>query len=151
MLYTCISRYPGYSGPNDLSESKVTVTFFDGDDGEEMLFKYSLKGAKSGCEDCGIHIHAGTTCDDKDLVGGHYWDPGPNKTILDMWTPEEGAVYNTSPTATSTKGSFYIDNGYDAEGNDGHAVVVHLQSNDQYPLGERYGCGVLSTENEMCP
>jgi hypothetical protein len=137
-LSTCIGRYPGYLGPNDLSGSKVTVAF-DGDDGEDMFFKYNLKGAVSGCTDCGIHIHTGTTCDDKDLVGGHYWDP--DKTI-DLWTTAGGTVYNTPATATSTTGSFSLNNGFDVEGNDSHAVVVHDST------GARYGCGVLSTSRK---
>ena len=126
-------------GPNDLSGSKVTVAF-DGDDGEGMLLKYNLKGAAPGCADCGLHIHTGKTCDDKDLVGGHYWDPA--KTI-DLWTTAGGTVYNTPATATSTTGSFSLNNGFDVEGNDSHAVVVHDST------GARYGCGVLSTSRKV--
>ena len=104
-----------------------------------MSFKYDLTGVAANCTDCGIHIHTGTTCDDADLVGGHYWDATKTE---DLWTTAGGAVYNTEPTSKKAKGSFSLTNGYDVEGNDGHAVVIHTSG------GARVGCGVLSTSRK---
>jgi Cu/Zn superoxide dismutase len=83
----------------------------------------------------GVHIHAGTTCADAFLVGGHYWtptsDPDPWTTV--MWTS------NANGAATA---DFTVSTGYPLASNYGHAVVVHA------PNGTRVGCGVLtSTSN----
>jgi hypothetical protein len=135
-LSACIDRYPGYLGPLDLSGSSVTITFTEGDSGEDMmLFEHNLMGAEASCDGCGIHIHTGTTCDNAALVLGHYWD---KEKTDDLWTSAGGAVYNSSPSGESV-GSFMLTNGYGVEDNAGHAVVVHDSD------GARYGCGVLSS------
>jgi len=125
-----MGTYPGYTGNIDASQSKITVTFED----EIMSLKYNLKGVEENCIDCGIHIHAGTTCDDADLVEGHYWDAAKTE---DLWTTAGGAVYN-SDAGGNTKDHFHLTNGYDVDGNNGHAVVIHAQD------GSRVACGVLS-------
>jgi hypothetical protein len=130
-LSTCLSRYPGYLGPLDVSGSKIIAAFDEGD--TIRKFKYVLRGAESNCVNCGgVHIHSGTTCDDKDLVGGHYWDPAKTE---DLWTA--AGVYNTTFKGNA-KGSFSLTNGFDLEANLGHAVVMHDSA------GTRIGCGVLS-------
>jgi hypothetical protein len=99
-----------------------------------------LKGADTDYETGGLHIHKGTTCDDKDLVEGHYWDSGK---VEDPWTTEGGAIY-TSKSDGKAKGKFTLDAGYDVAANDGHAVVVHDKA-----TGARYGCGILSSSKKL--
>jgi len=130
VLSTCMDAYPDYTGEGNAIGSKVTVKF----DGDEMEFKYNIKGVEANCTDCGIHIHSGTSCEDASLVGGHYWDA---KKVEDLWTPDGGAVYNSN-AGGNVKDHFHITNGYDVDGNNGHAVTIHAQD------GTRVGCGVLS-------
>ena len=40
---------------------------------------------------CGIHVHVGTTCDDADKVGGHWFKSPVTK---DPWTAANGAFYD---------------------------------------------------------
>jgi len=129
-LSACLDTYPDYSGDINASGSTVTVKF----DGDNLNFKYNLRGVEANCVDCGIHIHTGTTCDDASLVGGHYWDASK---VDDLWTTEGGAVYN-SDAGGNVKDHFDLTNGYDGVGNDGHAVVIHASD------GSRVACGVLS-------
>lgn len=133
-LSSCIGRYPGYTGPYDVSGSKVKLEF----DGEAMLFKPKVIGAEADCDNCGIHIHTGVTCDDAALVGGHYWDAAKTE---DLWTTAGGAIYNTTKAGNSYN-KFNLTNGYGAEGNVNHAVVIHAQD------GSRIGCGLLSHTKE---
>ena len=53
-----------------------------------MKFSHTVAGAELRCENCGIHIHTGTTCNDASLVGGHYWDASKTE---DLWTAAGGA------------------------------------------------------------
>jgi len=120
--------YPGYDGHLD-PRGTVSATF----DGTKMTFQYKLKGFEAYCDKCGIHIHIGMTCDDKDLVYGHYWN---DMVVQDLWTSTGGAVYSTNVKGIA-RGSFMITNGYGFEENYGHAVVVHSST------GSRMACGVL--------
>lgn len=94
----------------------------------------TMNNVDVNCEDCGIHIHTGTTCDDPALVGGHYFSDGTD----DPWTNAGGSIYESDPVGKS-KGHFHINAGLDYFANNGHAVVVHDKD------GNRYGCGVLSS------
>jgi len=130
-LSTCIGKYPGYEGDIDASDgSKVIVKFDD----KDMTFTFKAKGLEPNCTNCGVHFHTGTTCDDADLVGGHYWDAD---TVPDPWVPGYGSVYNTDGEGMD-KSTFIVNSGYGLDENLGHAVVVHAQD------GTRVGCGVLS-------
>jgi len=130
-LSACIDKYPGYEGDIDASDgNKVTVRFDDTD----MTFRFHAKGLEANCTDCGVHIHTGTTCDDADLVGGHYWDAD---SVPDPWVTAYGSVYNTDAEGMDDA-MFIVNSGYDHEENLGHAVVVHAQD------GTRVGCGILS-------
>jgi len=131
LLSACIDTYPGYEGNIDASDgNKVTVRFDD----KDMTFKFHVKGIEADCTNCGVHIHTGTTCDDADLVGGHYWN---EETVEDPWTTAYGTVYNTDAEGMGDA-TFMVNSGYDIGENVGHAVVVHAQD------GTRIGCGVLS-------
>lgn len=124
-------RYPGYTG--DVSPSgSVMATFLPQ---RKIQFEYNLQGLESNCVDCGIHIHEGTTCDDADEVGGHYYS-----VEVDPWTTEGGAIYNSDVNGEAT-GRFTLTSGYDTYNvNVGHAVVIHSQN------GTRLSCGILKAE-----
>mmetsp|Transcript_5138 Transcript_5138/g.6638 ORF Transcript_5138/g.6638 Transcript_5138/m.6638 type:complete len:109 (+) Transcript_5138:219-545(+) len=102
-----------------------------------MSFIYNLKGLEENIIG-GAHIHTGTTCNDADLVGGHYWASGD-----DVWTPTYGAFYSTDDKGNAM-GEFDIDSGYDYFSNLGHAVVVHASD------GSRIGCGILVRRKAQC-
>ena len=126
-----IGPYPGYTGGLDV-EGSVKVEFLD-----EYVFKfeYDLKGLSVECSECGIHIHEGTTCEDADEVGGHYWD----ETVTDdPWFSYMNAYYSSDKEGKA-KGSFLIKDGYDFIDHQYHAVVVH----DGDDPKTRIGCGQL--------
>jgi len=133
IFQACINKYPDYDGDLNIS-GKVQLSFYH----EDLNFRYRLRGADTDCEECGIHIHSGTTCDDAALVGGHYWDDNGG-TVADPWSTAGGSIYTTDSDGFGV-GKFSLNAGYDAEENNGHAVVIHDKE------GTRYGCGILSTE-----
>jgi len=141
-LQACITKYPGYTGNLDI-HGKAVVRF----EHESMMFNGELDGVDVLCDKCGIHIHSGTTCDDADLVGGHYWDDN-NNLIPDPWNADGPATYSSLSDGRAYP-TFYLNAGYDAQENIGHAVVVHDNE------GARYGCGVLFStstfEGSSCP
>ena len=130
-LEAILGAYPGYRGalrPNGV----VKVDLFDDD---TFKFDLSIQGVNPNCTNCGVHIHAGTTCSKASLVGDHYW----NKVVygeVDPWTAANGSYYNSDIYGNSNR-FFYLDNGFGFDGNKGHAVVVHTKN------GTRIGCGTL--------
>ena len=139
-LSACIGRYPGYNlelgawvNPNGHVR---TIYFQDGgESGTEMLFEFDVYENEDHCKDCRIHIAKGTTCEDADEVGGHYWNSGVLSE--DPWTRRNGAFYNSNNNGKAI-GAFEIDNGYSYEENLGHAVVIYAMDGRT-----RIGCGIL--------
>jgi len=123
-----MGSYPGYAGDLEV-EGEVTVSFNNDD---TFKFSFDLEGLEDECNGCGIHIHAGLTCDDAALVLGHGWN---TVSTQDLWTSAGGSVYNSEDG--EAKGSFALYNGFSYIENRGHAVVIHAQD------GSRIGCGVL--------
>merc|ERR1711907_296560 len=80
---------------------------------------------------CGIHIHEGTTCDDADAVGGHYY----NKTSVasDPWP---AVTYSTSVDGSATGEVQSIEIGTELDIS-GRALVVHDSA------GVRVACALL--------
>lgn len=95
-----------------------------------IKMSYRLSGLEAEATG-GLHIHTGTSCDDADTVGGHYWD-SEDGTVADPWT----TTYSSTEDGEA-RGCFKLDSGYDHDGNTGHAVVLHDST------GARVGCGVL--------
>lgn len=94
VLTTTMNRYPGLDNNQfrDIQISgTVDVTFFA--NGELQLF-HSIHGLERECNDCGIHIHEGTSCETDADVGDHYWNP-QTVSAGDPWTGEYGAFYNS--------------------------------------------------------
>lgn len=79
---------------------------------------------------CGIHIHAGTTCEDAAAVGGHYFDA--TSITADPWSP---ITYSASRYGSAV-GYVKVAIG---KGQDifGRAMVVHDST------GARVACAVL--------
>jgi len=135
-MKACIKSYPGTING---VQGKISVSVDPEDN--EITYNYALEGLESKVTGAGTHIHAGTTCDDADLVGGHYWDAGV--VGPDPWTAEYGAVYSTNKKGRAV-GSFKLNSGYAAKDIIEHAVVVHASD------GSRVGCGVLGDYRESC-
>jgi len=129
-LEATIGVYPDYTPGLEVSGSVVVSYRADG----TFKFSYDLEGVDPACADgCGIHIHAGTSCDTADQVQGHGWN---SDVVQDLWTPEGGAVYVANDMGKA-RGFFNLYNGFSFGKNLGHAVVVHTDG------GARVGCGVL--------
>lgn len=133
ILTADIGLYPGYDG--DLNPlGRVTVSFRNDD---TFRFHYHMVRLEANCVECGIHIHAGTSCDTDEEVKGHGWN---TFVVQDLWTTAGGATYSTDSMGNA-RGYFELFNGYGFEENYHHAVVVHLQD------GARAGCGLLKWHN----
>ncbi|KAK1739600.1 hypothetical protein QTG54_009359 [Skeletonema marinoi] len=103
----------------------------------------------------GVHIHAGTSCDDTISQGGHYWNTdvlksGGPKDNGDAWfnmassLAPTGTGYSTDEDGEGVA-YFFFNNGFGYNGNVGHAVVIHDEVAP--PLGNgdyaRIACGIL--------
>merc|ERR1712199_57921 len=96
-----VCPYPGYTGDLNV-EGRVDAYLAKSGN---AYVTYTLKGLEDACKTtpegvanaCGIHIHEGTTCDDADAVGGHYY----NKTRVasDPWP---AVTYSTSVDGSAT-------------------------------------------------
>mmetsp|Transcript_18581 Transcript_18581/g.23064 ORF Transcript_18581/g.23064 Transcript_18581/m.23064 type:complete len:310 (-) Transcript_18581:161-1090(-) len=129
-LSAVFSTYPGYTGDNDASGS-VSIIFNEDDTFE---FCYDIWGLESNCQNCGIHIHAGLSCNSHEEIMGHGWN---SVKVQDLWTTAGGAFYNTNDVGEAY-GCFTLYNGYSRAVNYHHAVVIHEQD------GRRAACGVLA-------
>jgi len=134
------SSYPGYSG--DLTSVSGVVGLVESGDGSQVL-SWNLSGVDEACtanagdnvkNGCGIHVHAGTTCDVAADVGGHYYD---TTTISsDPWLPIVYEVSNGSAAA----GMVEVTTGVSVADMVGKAFVVH-----QLDTGGRIACAILKT------
>ena len=130
LLEANIERYPGFNGLERF-DGEVELSFFLDD-----TFRLSFQGIglEANCNDCGIHIHEGVTCNNASLVGGHYWD---NTVLSDPWVADQGAFYTTSSMGVADR-AFYLYSGKTYQENMNHAVVVHAKDGTV-----RIGCGIL--------
>jgi len=135
---TDLVPYPGYSG--DLSVTGTVGAYLSGGD---AYIWYDIAGLETDCamapegvaNACGIHIHAGKSCDDATTVGGHYYDA--DSIASDPWSP---VTYQASADGTS-KGKTKAGIG---EGRDilGRAIVVHDKT------GARVACALIEGKLE---
>ena len=142
-LSACIGRFPGYDldlgawvDPNGV----VKILFDDNDHGGTAIkFEFDLRELEDHCKDCRIHIASGTTCEDANEVGRHYW----NSTALnaDPWTKVNGAHYSSNNNGKAI-GGFDIDTGYGYDDLIDHAIVIYAQDGRQ-----QIGCGVLEARD----
>jgi len=134
-LSTTLGKYPDYEGTLPVQGS-VTVVF---DQDGTFSLSYEMEGLESECQRCGIHIHAGVSCEDVYGPKGHGWN---SKVTGDMWTPTGGAVYSSSNDGESS-GKFPMYTGFGKYETMDHAVVVHAQDKT------RIACGTLSWKPRM--
>merc|ERR1712127_1088293 len=80
---------------------------------------------------CGIHFHAGTSCADAGLVGGHYWNSA--ELAADPWT--FGAYY------TKERGYEKVFYGAGSGSTTGRVFVLHDRD------GKRISCDVVGAGN----
>jgi len=130
-LQASVGTYPVYSGSKDLTPTG-TIGLEYGVDGT-FTYSYNVAGLEANCEGCGIHVHAGVSCESHEAVKGHGWNI---EYVRDLWTAAGGSVYATDAHGNAT-GEFKLYNGFDIFSNMNHAVVIHAQD------GARLGCGVL--------
>jgi len=128
-LISDLGVYPGYAGDLLVNGSIMVVFNFN----MAFNFSYHVLGVESNCEGCGIHIHAGVSCDTHEQVKGHDWN---SNYVDDLWVPAGGAVYNSNSDGEA-KGWFQMYNGFNIYENFHHATVVHAQN------GTRIACGIL--------
>jgi len=86
---------------------------------------------------CGVHIHSGMGCEDKEAQGGHWYnadelDADPWKVVGYLSTTSEG--YAQFATCVSTG----FDLASDPDMLVGHAFIVHADD------GSRVSCGIIS-------
>jgi len=82
----------------------------------------------------GVHIHAGTSCDNAAGVGGHYYDA--TNTPEDPWGDQ--TMWHSDEAGVAT-GSFTVATGYAEAETLGHVMVLHASD------GARIACGVLES------
>jgi hypothetical protein len=134
---TSFTTYPtsDYTGRSDgplYPTGSVEVWF--GAPGQ-VTFAYDLENVDPACADgpseaansCGIHFHAGTSCDTHAQVLGHYWNTAtlaedPWKTVTYM--PGQGSVT--------------VNYGIGSVATEGHAFVLHDRD------GKRISCDILA-------
>ena len=124
------SAYPGYTGAltPDIKGIWCAVR-----PGGVIQVAYNMQMKEKGTVG-GIHMHAGTSCDTADGVGGHHWDAAV--VPADPW--DESYAAWSSDSAGYASGSCTITTGY-ADGDvAGRALVVHASD------GTRIACGVLA-------
>jgi len=142
-LVAVLDKYPGA----DISRSPNGNVYMTFDENCGITIALAAKDLKRRCTDtntvkngCGIHVHAGLSCDYADLVLGHYY---PESMAKDPWldvryNSDVEGTSNVDSSITMMKGS-----GYSAADNVGRAVVVHDAE------GKRIGCGLLKEDDGM--
>jgi len=132
---TGLRPYPGYAG--DLKVRGYVGAYYSAIEGKVSI-RYTLSGlqaeecktAPAGVSNaCGIHIHAGNTCDDASMVGGHYYS---DSIESDPWAP----VTYSAGNAGIALGTAEIEIGA-AQDIAGRAMVVHDST------GGRVACALL--------
>jgi hypothetical protein len=138
ILTTEFMPYPDYTG--NLSV-KGSVEFVQSTSVIPVqVMSFNLTGTDPECTDtliagpnaCGIHIHAGTSCSNHSLVGGHFW----NMVALgdeDAWNP----IRYTTVNGTATGSGHNIVTALTNEEVVDRVVVVHDAS------GARIACSLM--------
>jgi Cu/Zn superoxide dismutase len=124
--HASINRYPNYQGTQ-----AIEGTFEVSTSGTGSEYNYFLRGLEPSSVG-GWHVHMGTSCDDNNLVGGHYF----TGSVQDPWSN----IHWSSDSNGLASGKLDLYDYSLPVG--GHAIVVHLSD------GTRAGCGVIDVQNE---
>jgi len=124
-LQTVMRPYPGSQNAAPVGTVDVTAGPIDG----HIVLRWSLSMVEP-FRVGGIHIHTGTSCEDADLVGNHFY----RVTTGDPWNTVQWSTGNGGDAS----GFATVNTGYSASENAGRVVVVHSAD------GPRIGCGVLT-------
>jgi len=134
-LVATIDKYPDAKIDGKSPQGSVFMSF---DDNDNVAIKINANNLSPKCSEsntnkngCGVHVHLGRTCDDADLVEGHYY---PRNVADDPW---KNVRYSSNAVGLSTSSAMMKGNGYGAADNVGRAMVLHDTD------GGRIGCGLL--------
>lgn len=125
--------YPGYDGPLKIKGS-VTLSFT----GHEVSLLYDIEGVEKECKattekrpanGCGIHIHVGTSCENKEMIGGHYF-----KGDSDPWAD---ITYTTLYGNRAVGFNPGVKFGYTVQETVGYLLVLHDHT------GARISCNFI--------
>jgi len=130
-----VSDFGPYPGTHFQVTGRVSMTFV----GTSVSMKYQLNNVDARCTNvtsgmpnsCGLHIHEGHTCDDANLVGGHYYDSVAHST--DPWAKD----FYIADKPGSAQGVITIDFGFSYQNSEGRALVVHDFT------GARMACAIV--------
>ena len=122
-----------YSSSSPASYPKGSVWVAESDHDGMLSVHYSLSDL-SPSQEGGMHVHAGTTCENS---GGHFYTPNGNGDP-DPWN----VVKYSADEFGNAAGSFEIQCGYDLKDIIGRTFVVHNGN------GQRVACTELVENNE---
>jgi len=153
-----ISAYPGYDTSTDDAlvvggTVQVTASATSANAIQITAFLVNNGGFEAGRQG-GLHIHTGTSCDDPDAVGAHFYEmeyESPELEGPDYWTnvqwQTDGAGCMNPDISSLTVRAVYFDPEKIADPNNttdfnvnGRCAVVHDAS------GARVGCGVVNDD-----
>lgn len=128
-----VADYPTWTGTS--YTGSVNLEFVE----DRVSIGYDLANVDSRCtqvddasaNSCGIHIHAGTSCIDHALVGGHYYDS--DNLSSDPWSSIVFVAQEDGTAVGATQATY----GYTAADSNGRAFVIHDQS------GARATCNLI--------
>jgi len=133
-------RYPGYNGSLNVSGvAGVWQNYGYCPKTKSQYLSYQLYGADLACStgpgpaknSCGIHVHAGTSCEEDAL--GHYYNS--SEVAKDPWCCLAYTTYSLSGEAFEV--GALASTGFDLKDIEGRTLVVHDSA------GERIACAVL--------
>eukprot|EP00928_Gymnodinium_smaydae_P003752 TRINITY_DN11327_c0_g2_i1.p1 TRINITY_DN11327_c0_g2~~TRINITY_DN11327_c0_g2_i1.p1 ORF type:complete len:360 (-),score=41.20 TRINITY_DN11327_c0_g2_i1:314-1330(-) len=145
LTVSSFSSYPGYAGSLVVQGSSKAFQV-KGDESSYVL-TYVLKGVDTQCgvknisgvaNACGIHIHEGSDCKNKDTIGGHLYDKVNGST--DPWLP----IMYTATKGAANGATIAVKVGLPFGTISNKAVVIHDAG------GKRIACGELKkTDNAV--
>jgi len=129
-----VGPYPGSTLP---APTGSTFKIKDAGNGALKIF-YNIQNFKRNSL-VKFHIHSGITCDDKSLVGGHFWSPFAE---ADPQNDANGFAGTTNDQGRWS-GSVVSNIGYSLADVASHTLVVH---DGTLPGAPRIGCGIINRE-----
>lgn len=120
-------------------EGTVGTTYLQFNPDDSFLFILDVSGLEM-CSGCKARIMEGDSCVSNEL-GGNFYASNESVNSTDPWNKDD-AVYNVKYVNGMTKDAFLVNNGYNLEQNNGHAVVLYGSDNTTI-----VSCGVLERDS----